>query len=89
MTNVNVCCFSPQRHHKLFSALTEFLGSNPRLASRELKSGCTLSIHSTDSWQLVFTCGLASSRGVKQSGPRVSGRHFAYNLSRRGTTLEG
>lgn len=59
------------------------------VAEGTLKFGCTLSIHSTDSWWKVFTCGLASSRAVKQSGPRMSGRRFGYTLSRWRTTLEG
>lgn len=69
---------------------------NPRLAQREFKKQKPKKkdwLHSLypqhDPWRPVFTCGLAPSGGVKHSGPRVPGRRFAYNLSRRRTTLEG
>lgn len=54
-----------------------------------VKFGFTLSIHGTGSWWKVFTCGLASSRAVKQRRPRMSGCHFGYTLSRWRATLEG
>lgn len=74
---------------QIVSALTEFPGSKSQIGLEGVKNWLHSLYPQRDSWRLVFTCGLASSRGVKQSRPRVSGRRFAYNLSRRRTTLEG